>query len=304
MIKIFLLTALLLVLNSFNSQAQSIETLREKLLSIVASNNAQVGIDIISDDGKDTLSINGDKAFPLQSVFKFHIGLYVLSLVDEGKFSLEQEIQIARDELLPGLHSPLREKYPNGANVKLSEILEYTVSQSDNVGCDVLLKMIGGPSVVEKYFKKKGIKDLSIKLNEASMQSTWDLQFQNWTTPRAATQVLSSFYYNEKKLLSEKSHAFIWNLMKGTTTGTKRLKGRLPEGTVVAHKTGTGASNSEGTIGAVNDIGVVFFRNGRFFFISVFVTRSNEDFQKTEQLIAEIGHATWDYFNNKSIDKQ
>jgi beta-lactamase class A len=304
MIKTFLLAALLLILTFFNSHAQSIETLRERLLSIVASNNAQVGIDIISDDGKDTLSINGDKAFPLQSVFKFHIGLYVLSLVDEGKFSLEQEIQISRDELLPGLHSPLREKYPNGANVKLSEILEYTVSQSDNVGCDVLLKMIGGPSVVEKYFKKKGIKDLSIKLNEASMQSTWDLQFQNWTTPRAATQVLSSFYYNEKKLLSEKSHAFIWKLMKGTTTGTKRLKGRLPEGTVVAHKTGTGASNSEGTIGAVNDIGVVFLPNGRFFFISVFVTRSNEDFQKTEQLIAEIGHASWDYFNNKSIGKQ
>jgi beta-lactamase class A/beta-lactamase class A VEB len=99
----------------------------------------------------------------MQSVFKLHIALAVLSEIDKGKFSLDQKIKIEQKDLLPGLYSPLREKYPNGAALKLSEILEYTVSQSDNVGCDVLLRLIGGPQAVEDFFIKNNLRDVSIK---------------------------------------------------------------------------------------------------------------------------------------------
>ncbi|MBK8388840.1 MAG: serine hydrolase, partial [Saprospiraceae bacterium] len=78
----------------------------------------------------------------------------------------------------------MREKYPEGASLTIAEISEYTVSQSDNVGCDVLLCLLGGPSKVEKHFKKNGFKDIAIKINEEVMQNNWDLQFQNWTTPK------------------------------------------------------------------------------------------------------------------------
>ena len=33
----------------------------------------------------------------------------------------------------------------------ISELIQYTVAQSDNVGCDVLLRLIGGTQVVQKY---------------------------------------------------------------------------------------------------------------------------------------------------------
>lgn len=55
--------------------------------------------------------------------------------------------------------------------MKISEILEYTVSLSDNVGCDVLLRLIGGPQVVENYIVEKGFKDFSVKINEEVIQS-------------------------------------------------------------------------------------------------------------------------------------
>ena len=299
MTKIFYLTVFLFLILSIKTTAQTTDSLREKIQQIIAAKNATVGVSISSGDQKDTLSINGDKHFPLQSVYKFHIALVVLSQIDKGKFSLDQKIQIKKENLLPGLYSPIRDKYPNGATLTMAEILKYIVSESDNVGCDILLKLIGGPKVVESFFKKKNIRDLSIKINEEVMQANWDLQYQNWTTPRAAAEVLVKFYKNKSNLLSSKSYNFIWQIMKATNTGKYRLKNKLPSNIVVAHKTGTSGTNKLGLTAAVNDIGIVFLPNGHYYFISVFVTNSKEDEIANDEIISNISKACYDYFLEK-----
>jgi beta-lactamase class A/beta-lactamase class A VEB len=300
MIKKFHLTALLFLFISCQTSAQTTDSLRQKIKQIVSTKNAIVGVAIIGNNGKDTLSINGNRHFPLQSVYKFHIALAVLSQIDQGNFSLNQKIKIEKKDLIPNLYSPIRDKYPNGTTLPISKILDYTVSQSDNVGCDLLLKLIGGPQVVEEYFIKNNFKDVSIKITEEVMQANWDLQFENWTTPKAANEVLSKFYYNKTKLLSKESYDFIWKTMKGTETGKARLKGQLPKSTVVAHKTGTSGANKEGLTEAVNDIGIVFLPNGKHYFISVFVSKSTENNKTNEKIISDISKVTWDYFINQS----
>jgi len=296
MIKHFKFTLLLLLLFYCQAFTQTTDSLKEKIQRIITSKNVEVGVAIIGNTGKDTLSINGNRHFPLQSVFKFHIALAVLSQIDNGKFNLNQKIKIEKKDLIPDLYSPIRDEYPNGATLALSKILAYTVSQSDNVGCEVLLKLIGGPEVVEKYCKDNGIKDISIKINEEEQQANWDLQFQNWTTPKAANEILEKFYSNKSNLLSKKSHHFIWKVMKGTETGQNRLKGQLPKRTIVAHKTGSSGANKEGLTAAVNDIGIVFLPGGQHYYISVFVTNSTENAETNEKIIADISKATWDYF--------
>lgn len=296
MTKQFCLTSLFIILICCQSSAQTTDVLRDKIQQIISKKKATVGVCILGNEGKSLVEINAESHYPLQSVFKFHIAIVVLSQIDKGKFSLDQKININKNQLLPNLYSPLREDYPNGASLSISKIIEYTVSQSDNVGCDVLLQLIGGPKVVEDYFKNNSIDALSIKLNEENQQSQWDLQFQNWTTPRAANETLVKLYYNDTKLLSEKSHSFIWKTMKGTQTGKKRIKGQLPHGTIVAHKTGTSGVNKEAVTAAVNDIGIVFLPNGQPFFISVFVSNSKENEKTNEKIIADIAKASWDYF--------
>ena len=298
MTKLFKFTTVLFLFISSAASAQTIDSLRQKILQITSAKNAFVGVSIMGNNVKDTLSINGDNHFPLQSVFKFHIALAVLSQIDKGKFSLTQEIKINKKDLLPKLYSPIREDYPNGTTLTIARILEYTVSESDNVGCDILLKLIGGPKVVEAYFTKNNFKNISIKINEEVMQDNWDLQFQNWTTPKAANEVLASFYYNKKKLLSKKSYDFIWKIMRETATGKNRLKGQLPKQTIVAHKTGSSGANKEGLIEAVNDIGIIFLPNGQHYVISAFVTNSKEDADTNEKIIADISKAAWDYFTS------
>ena len=299
MTKLFYSTLLLFLFTASQTAAQNTNSLRQEIQQIVSTKNAVVGVSITGNDRKDALSVNGDSRFPMQSVFKFHIALAVLSEIDKGNFSFDQKIKIEKTDLLTNLYSPIRDKYPDGASLTISEILEYTVSQSDNVGCEVLLRLIGGPQAVEKYFVKNKFKGVAIKINEEVMQANWDLQFQNWTTPKAANEVLSSFYDNRKKLLSKNSYDFIWKIMKKTETGKNRLKGQLPKETVVAHKTGSSGANKEGLTAAVNDIGIVFLPNGQHFFISVFVTNSKEDAATNEKIIADISKAAWDYFTTK-----
>ena len=93
----------------------------------------------------------------------------------------------------------------------------------------------------------------------------------------------------------------MWKVMRETKTGGKRLKGQLPENTVVAHKTGSsGVNKTTGITAAVNDIGIVFLPNGQHFFISVFVTDSKEDGATNEKIIADIAKAAWDFFATKT----
>lgn len=300
MTKQFHLAAMLLLFICCQTLAQTTDSLRNKIQQIISTKNAIVGVSIIGNNGKDSVSLNSEKHYPMQSVFKFHIALAVLAQIDKGKFSLNQNIAIPKKDLLPNLYSPLRGDYPNGAILPISKIIEYTVSASDNVGCEVLLRLIGGPKAVEEYFIKKNIKDVSIKVNEEEQQANWDVQFQNWTTPNAANETLRKFYLNRKKLLSKKSYDFIWKVMRETETGAKRLKGQLPKGTIVAHKTGSSGTNKEGITAAVNDIGIVFLPDGRYFFISVFVSNSRENGETNEKIIADIAKATWDYFITKA----
>ena len=301
MTKSILLAVFLHIFFALQASSQAVDAFRNEIEQIIRSKNAVVGVSILGNDGKDTLSINGERHFPMQSVFKFHIGIVLLSEVDKGIFSLDQKVKIGKDELLPELWSPIAEKYPEGATLTLAEILAYTISQSDNVGCDVLLRLLGGPKTVEDYFVTNGFTDISIKINEEAMQSSWDLQFQNWTTPKTASEVLEVFYNNSSNMLSQKSRDFIWKIMRETSTGKNRIKGNLPAGTIVAHKTGwSGTHKTTGITAAVNDIGIVFLPGGKHFFISIFVTDSKEDLATNEQIIADIAKVAWDYFSNET----
>ena len=81
--------------------------------------------------------------------------------------------------------------------------------------------------------------------------------------------------------------------MANSVPGAKRLKGLLPNGTVVAHKTGTGGTKN-GITGATNDIGIIFLPNGKHLAIAVFISDSFADEKTREAVIAKVAKACWD----------
>ena len=291
--KIIMTLVMILSVSEVFSQT---EILRENIDRIIAGKRAFVGVAICSEDGIDTLSINGAERFPMQSVYKYHLALSVLDLVEKGKIQLKDKIVIGKEDLLP-YYSPLREKYPEG-NVELSidELIRYAVSESDNVACDLLFRLVGGPAVVNDFLLSHDINGISIVATEEEMHKSWDVQYSNWSTPRAAAELLHKF--KNKKILTS-TYEYLWDVMVKTTTGPKRLKGILPEGTVVAHKTGTGPENKDGMTSAVNDVGIVVLPNGNKYIIAVFVSDSFETMETNEEIIAKISGAAYDFFKIK-----
>jgi beta-lactamase class A len=294
MTRIFITAILFLFTSSFVTSQKTV-SLRKQIEQLLATKNARVGVSFSGIEKQDTLTINGSSHFPLQSVFKFPIALKVLHLVDQKKLSLDQKIYIPKSDLLPDTWSPLRDKYPDG-NVKipLAEIIRFMVSESDNNACDILLRLVGGAKTVNDYIHELGIKNIAIRYNEEEMHREWNVQFYNWTTPVATTRLLKLFY--DGKILSAKSYDFLWKVMCETSTGKKRIKGQLPTGTLVAHKTGTSGTNAQGITAAINDIGIVTLPTGYHFVISVYVSNSKENTQTNEKIISDISKLVWDYF--------
>ena len=190
-------------------------------------------------------------------------------------------------------------KYPNRAEVPLAEMLRYTVALSDNLGCDLLFRLVGGTEAVASYLHNIGIKDIAIVHTEIVMQAEWENQYDNWTTAKAANQVLQLFFENNRALLSTESYNFLLDVLKGTKTGKKSIRGLLPEETVVAHKTGHSGKNEDGLTGALNDIGIVFLPDNSYFYLSILVSDSKESDETNQKIIAEIAKLCWDHFKNK-----
>ncbi|WP_281634278.1 class A beta-lactamase, subclass A2 [Flavobacterium luteolum] len=290
------LSILLISFLTFQAFSQTTSDLRKELNQIIGNKNATVGISIKSIEDNDTLSINGHLKMPMMSVFKFHIALAVLHKVDEGKLNLAQEIFIKKKDLKEDTWSPMKVDYPEGnVNLTLDKILRYTVSHSDNNGCDILINLVGCTKYIQKFINEQGIKDFVIKMNEDQMK-TWKNLYVNTTTPIATTELLEKFFKGE--VLKEETTKYLYQIMVETSRGLTWMKAGLPEGTELAHRTGISGTNDNNLRVAMNDIGIVKLPNGKHFILSVYLKDITEKREDTEKIIADIAKAVWNYFNN------
>jgi beta-lactamase class A len=289
--------SLLAIIFTLQLSAQNIDTLRKELNQIIATKNATIGVSIKAIEDKDTLNINGNLNAPLMSVFKFHIALTVLNFVDKDRLSLNQKIFIKKEDLHEDTWSPIRDEYPNGnMYLTLDQLLRYTISHSDNNGCDILLELIGGTETVQKFINKQGIKDFVIKLNEQDMR-IWENLYVNTTTPIATTELLEKFY--KGKVLKTTTTKYLYQIMVETSRGISWMKAGLPEGTELAHRTGVSGRNENDLRGAMNDVGIFKLQNGKHIIISIYLKNITEERGDTEKIITDLTKATWSYFTEK-----
>lgn len=238
------------------------------------------------------VSLNSRDHFPMQSVYKLPIGMALMKQVDAGKLKLDQKVRVTKDDYSgTASHSPIRDKYPNGTELTINELMGWMLKESDGTASDVLMRLAGGPEAVNTYLHELKITDIVVLDTEKAFAEDHSLQYRNWATPEAAVSLLRALY--DGRDLSEDSRALLLRLMTESNTGPKRLKGLLPAGTTVAHKTGTSATDN-GITAATNDIGIVTLANGQHLALAVFVSESKADEVTREGVIAKIARAVWD----------
>jgi beta-lactamase class A len=283
--------------------------LEEQFAQIAAQAKGRVGVAAVMLDGRNqtsdgssqrsdvssqtfVASLNRQEHFPMHSVYKLPIAMAVLRRVDDGKLKLDQKVKVEKSDFVPaGMYSPVRDKNPKGAELSLAELLRYAVSESDGTASDVLLNLAGGPKDVTAFLDEIKVSGINVVNSEKEIGRDWNTQYENWATPAGAVELLAALY--DRRGLSADSQALLLKLLTESIPGAKRLKGELPAGTVVAHKTGTGGTR-QGVTSATNDIGIITFPDGRHLAVAVFVSDSKADEATREGVIARIAKAVWD----------
>lgn len=289
--------------------------LEKEVAEIAKEAKGKVGVAAILLETGDSAMLNGDERFPMQSVYKLPISMVVMDQVRLGQLALDEKIGVTKDDMVrAGMRSPLRDENPSGGEFAIRELIRLAIVESDGTASDVLMR-IGGATEMQSFLTQIGIREMKVTNTEKELGGDWELQYANYSSAMAAVEVLRWLDSMSKPVpldnaggvdldananptsgddLSETQ--LLLKFMAESNPGAKRLKGDLPPGTYVAHKTGTSGTQS-GITAATNDIGIVRLPSGRRFAIAVFVSDSPADEKTREAVIAKITKAVWDSWN-------
>ena len=296
---------------------------------IAAETDGTVGAAVLHLASGQMVSLHGSELFPLASVCKLPIAMNMLALVDEGKVALNQEIEVLPRDVFSGV-SEIAKRWPAQRRFPLNEMIELMVARSDNTAVETLFRiggegraiatrmrrwMVEGVRVdrserqcgldrngVEHYPPHAQWKDAAInaliKKNPPAVRYQATQRFltdpRDTGTPEGTVQLLAKLFRGE--LLSRSSTTRLVEVLKATTTFPTRLKGLLPPGTVVAHKTGS-TETVTGFTAATNDSGVIYLpRNRGELAISVYVKASTRDDASRDRVIARMSRAAFDFY--------
>lgn len=302
-------------------------TVTEQWSEIAKDTDGVVGAAALHLGSGRRISLHGEQHFPLASVCKLPIAINILAMVDEGKCSLADEIEIPREDVVPSV-SIVAEQWPKRKRFPLHELLEWMVAKSDNTAVETLFRIGGGSNAMASRFSQWRIQGMRVDRSErqCGLEAAGVKKIppiSQWTpatleqltakipprdrraamgrfiedprdsgTPNGTVDLLRKGFRGE--VLSAKQTDFLIRILKATTTGEARIKGLLPAGTVVAHKTGT-TSTVLGFNGGTNDAGVIFMPNGGGqLAIAVYVKGSTRDQATRERVIATIAKTAFD----------
>jgi len=281
--------AVLFILSAVSAIAQ--EPLQQQILAIAREAHGKVSVACSLPGSALNCDLNPNAQPPMQSVFKLPLALTVLHQVEQRTLSLDQPVRFLPQDRIPRAYSPLQDQHPNGGvDVPLRELLRLDVSLSDNVAADILLRLVGGPEVVNTYVAALGVSGFHLQDSEAVLHHEVSAQYRNWFEPAGAVQLLRTI--SDKSPLTREHTDLLLGWMTPADR-TKRLDGDLPAGTRVAHKSGTSGVDN-GLAHATNDIGLIPLPDGGRIAIAVFVTDSTADEATRERVIACIARAAYD----------
>jgi beta-lactamase class A len=257
---------------------------RISFLFIVLSLGFQVqaqrcGPHIIKGDLDISYKGTADKRYEMNSVMKFPQAIYVAHFLDSCNISLDKRVTVKKQDLEQDTWSPMLRMIDEDREFSYVELLALSLQQSDNNACDLLFKLCGGPSEVQRYMFSLGFKNIRIKWTEKQMHIKPRRSRDNWCTPRDMAELLNWFYCERQ---SSPVLMYIWDLMLNCETGNNRIKAALPPGATLAHKTGTGFSKDK-TLRGINDVGIVVMPDGDYFPIAIFIKHTER-----EEEVAEI----------------
>ncbi len=224
--------------------APKLQLLEQRLAAMVTENPGEYGIAAMDLSTGRSISFNGNRSFPMASTMKIAVAAAYLAEVDAGRRSLDEAI----------------------GDSSARSLMDAMITRSDNRATDLLLATLGGPGQIDHWLRARGLTDIRVDRTIAQLLSARrDLRdVRDSSTPTAMLRLLRLI--DTGGALTPESRFVLLDMMRRCRTGSNRIRGILPPGATVEHKTGT-LSGYTGDVGFLTSpsgqrIAVAFFARG------------------------------------------
>jgi beta-lactamase class A len=274
------------------SEGVRLSRLQAELDAIARTAPGRLGIAVVDVATGERFTVHGDEAFPLASVAKLAIATVAFRMSDQRKLDLDERIAVTRGDLRHD--SDLADDHPRGASFALWELIRAMLVSSDNTASDVVLRRVGGPSIVTDVLRRLNIRNLTVRKSEAELAADVRAKRrfarggENAGTPNALADLLVGIA-TQRYTLVDSTNEFLLDL-DDVVTGRRRLRAGFPAALRLAHKTGTSAT-IDGTTDATNDAGIVTLPDGRRIAVVALLAESGSDEPFREAVLARVARA-------------
>jgi beta-lactamase class A len=249
----------------------------EKLAELEAASGGRLGISAINTANEQSIQYRAHERFPTGSTFKMMGVALVLQTSMTRSNILQERIFYKKQDLQPW--SPITKKHIVDGMTVL-DLAIATLQYSDSTAINLLMKKFGGPQAVNAFARSIG--DDTFSLDNYEPVNTDPKKAQDSTTPFAMQNSLQKIALGDVLAKTQKEQLVTW--MKNNTTGDTRIRAGVPQGWVVADKTGSG------NYGVRNDIGIIWPPNCAPIVLAIYLNYDKKDAVERDDVLAQATH--------------
>ena len=302
--------------------------LQARLDGLTAAYGEEVGVAVTDVTEGWTAGVDKDRPYPQQSVSKLWVAITVMKAVDEGRIDPEAWVTLTDADRSVFFQPVAYNIGTAGYTTQVASLLRRALVESDNAANDKLMREIGGPDGVSAALSDMGLTGVKVGAYERDLQARtaglvwqaeygvgWNFQAARQALPTAAREAAMDAYLaapldgaspagittalaalSRGELLSPQSTGRLLDLMHAARTGPRRLKGGLPEGWSIAHKTGTG-QDFEGAAIGINDVGLLTAPDGHTYAVAVMMRQTRKGVPERLAFMQSITRAVAEQWN-------
>lgn len=286
--------------------------LRREIETLVAASDGVIGVAVQDLATGAELLFNADEPFPTASVMKTPILVELYAQAGRGQVDLDRRIEFTPEHMVPG--SGVLQDLAFGLRPTVKDLATLMITVSDNAATDMVLELIGLDALASALRQwdmpntklPMTVRELlytMVGLDITDPTHTYDLfqersragaidwhgkalsdEHSNVSTPREMNQLLVKI--ERREIVSPTACDAILDILKRQKYNDI-IPRYLPNGTQVAHKTGS-------LRGVRNDAGIIYAPTGPIA-ISLFAKRLGDQVAGNDTL-ARIARATWETF--------
>lgn len=245
---------------------EELTALVERLKVVADKPKLRAGVFVVEPATGKFAGLEADESFAAASMIKVPVLVKLLSCIDKGEVSLDEQLELRPD--LIGGGSGYMQWRPVNSKVSLKEAMEAMIVVSDNTATNLIIDRVGGIDACNRDFAFWGLKRTYI--------NDWlpDLPGTNRTSPADLVSLLAMV--DKGDLLTPASRERMLRIMERTKIKTLLPQG-LPGGAKISHKTGDIGS-------LVGDCGIITTPEGKKFIAAVQVQRPHNDRRANEMI--------------------